>query len=98
MAEGGEGRFYARVFGVVAGSLLALALFSILRPFVDSILWAGLLAFLVAPLNRLLTQKLGGRPGLAAFLLTLAGALFVLVPAGGPARNFCRPAPGLPRG
>jgi len=81
MVEGGEGRFYARVFGVVAGSLLALALFSILRPFLGAILWAGLLAFLLAPLNRLLTQKLGGRPGLAAFLLTLAGALFVLVPA-----------------
>src|SRR6266536_1442726 len=81
MAEAGEGRFYARVFGVVAGSLLALALFSILRPFLDSILWAGLLAFLVAPLNGLLTRKLGGRPGLAAFLLTLAGALFVLIPA-----------------
>jgi len=81
MAEGGDGRFYARVFGVVAGSLLALALFSILRPFLGSILWAGLLAFLLAPLNRLLTQSLGGRPGLAAFLLTLAGALFVLVPA-----------------
>ena len=47
MVEGGEGRFYARVFGVVAGSLLALALFSILRPFLDSILWAGLLAFLL---------------------------------------------------
>ena len=81
MTEGGEGRFYARVFGVVAGSLLALALFSILRHFLGAILWAGLLAFLLAPLNRRLTQKLGGRPGLAAFLLTLAGALFVLVPA-----------------
>ena len=47
MVEGGEGRFYARVFGVVAGSLLALALFSILRPFLGAILWAGLLAFLL---------------------------------------------------
>ena len=81
MAEAGEGRFYARVFGVGAGAVLALALFNILRPFLDSILWAGLLAFLVAPLNSLLTRKLGGRPGLAALLLTLAAALFVLIPA-----------------
>jgi len=81
MAEAGESRFYARVFGLVAGGLLALALVSILRPFLESILWAGLLAFLVAPLNGLLTRKLGGRPGLAALLLTMAGALFVLIPA-----------------
>ena len=81
MAEAGESRFYARVFGLVAGGLLALALLSILKPFFDSLLWAGLLAFLVAPLHRLFTRKLGGRPALSAFLLTLAGALFVLIPA-----------------
>jgi predicted PurR-regulated permease PerM len=81
MAEAGESRFYARVFGLVASGLLALALLGILKPFLASILWAGLLAFLVAPLNALLTRKLGGRPGLAALLLTMAGALFVLIPA-----------------
>jgi predicted PurR-regulated permease PerM len=81
MAQQGEGRFYARVFALVASALLALALLSILKPFLESILWAGLLAFLVAPVNALLTRRLGGRPGLAAFLLTLAGAPFVLIPA-----------------
>jgi predicted PurR-regulated permease PerM len=81
MAEAGESRFYARVFGLVAGGLLAFALLSILKPFLASILWAGLLAFLIAPLNGLLTRKLGGRSGLAALLLTLAGAMFVLIPA-----------------
>lgn len=92
MAEAGEGRFYARVFGLAVGGLLALALFSILRSFLASILWAGLLAFLVAPLNGHLTRKLGGRPGLAAFLLTLAGALFVLIPAVVTAIVFARQA------
>jgi len=67
--------------GTVAGGLLAFALLSILKPFLASVLWAGLLAFLVAPLNSFLTRKLGGRPGLAALLLTLAGAMFVLIPA-----------------
>jgi len=81
MAEAGESRFYARVFGLVAGGLLAFALLSILKPFLASILWAGLLAFLIAPLNGLVTRKLGGRSGLAALLLTLAGAMFVLIPA-----------------
>jgi len=44
-------------------------------------LWAGLLALLISPLNDLLSRKLGGRPGLAALILSVAGALFVLIPA-----------------
>jgi predicted PurR-regulated permease PerM len=81
MGEAEEGRFYARVFWLVAGGLLAVALFAILRPFLESILWAGLLALLINPLNDLLSRKLGGRPGLAALILSVAGALFVLIPA-----------------
>src|SRR5215470_4275220 len=81
MGEAEESRFYSRAFWVVAGGLLAVALFAILRPFLESILWAGLLALLISPLNDLLSRKLGGRPALAAILLTLAGALFVLIPA-----------------
>jgi len=81
MGEAEEGRFYARVFWLVAGGLLAVALFAILRPFLESILWAGLLALLISPLNDLLSRKLGGRPGLAALILSVAGALFVLIPA-----------------
>src|SRR5215468_8046348 len=81
MGEAEESRFYSRAFWVVAGGLLAVALFAILKPFLESILWAGLLALLISPLNDLLSRKLGGRPGLAAILLTVAGALFVLIPA-----------------
>jgi predicted PurR-regulated permease PerM len=81
MGEAEESRFHARVFWLAAIGLLSLALLAILRPFLESVLWAGLLAFLVNPVNGLLARKLGGRPGLAAFLLTLAGALFVLIPA-----------------
>jgi len=81
MGEAEESRFYSRAFWVVAGGLLVVALFAILKPFLESILWAGLLALLISPLNDLLSRKLGGRPGLAAILLTLAGALFVLIPA-----------------
>ena len=73
MGEAEEGRFYARVFWLVAGGLLAVALFAILRPFLESILWAGLLALLISPLNDLLSRKLGGRPGLAALILSVAG-------------------------
>jgi len=81
MGEAEESRFYARAFWLVAGGLLAVALFAILRPFLESIVWAALLALLISPLNDLLSRKLGGRAGLAAIILTLAGALFVLIPA-----------------
>jgi predicted PurR-regulated permease PerM len=81
MATAEDGRFYARVFGLAAAALLALLLLNILKPFFESILWAGLLAFLLAPVDGFLTRKLGGRPALSALLLTVAGALFVLIPA-----------------
>ena len=81
MAGTEGGRFYARVFALVAAALLALLLLNILRPFLESILWAGLLAFLLAPVDGFLARKMGGRPALSALLLTIAGALFVLIPA-----------------
>lgn len=81
MAQESDSRFYARVFALVAVALLALAVLSILRPFFESILWAGLLAFLLQPVTRRITRAFHGRRGLAALLVTLAGALFVLIPA-----------------
>src|SRR5713101_3784988 len=81
MTQEDESRFYARVFWLTAAALLALALLSILKPFFESILWAGLLAFLLAPVTRWLTRAFRGRRSLAALLVTLAGALFVLIPA-----------------
>jgi predicted PurR-regulated permease PerM len=81
MARTEDSRFYARVFGLVTAAVLGLLLLNILKPFLESILWAGLLAFLLAPVDGFLTRKLGGRPALAALLLTAAGALFVLIPA-----------------
>jgi hypothetical protein len=47
-----DSRFYPRVFGLVTAGVLGLALFRILEPFRDSILWALLLAFLLFPVNR----------------------------------------------
>ena len=56
MTREDESRFYGRVFWLTAAALLALALLSILKPFFESILWAGLLAFLLAPVTRRLTR------------------------------------------
>ena len=76
-----ESRFYPRIFGLATAALLTFALFKILAPFVGPILWSLLLAFLLFPVNRRLRRALNGRRGAAAILLTLAGALLVLIPA-----------------
>lgn len=79
-----DDRFYPRVFGLVVAALLAVAMVAILKPFVGPILWAVLLAFLLHPVNvrfrRRFTRK--RRRGAAAFLMTLAVALAIVLPAG----------------
>jgi predicted PurR-regulated permease PerM len=76
-----ESTFYPRVFALVAGGLLCLALVRMIQPFASAILWAVLLAFMLAPLNGVLTRALRGRAGLAALLLTVASTLLILLPA-----------------
>jgi predicted PurR-regulated permease PerM len=95
MALADDGRFYSKVFGLVAVALLGLAVLSILKPFFESILWAGLLAFLLAPITSWLTRALGGRSGLAALLMAVGGTLFVLIPAVITAVIFARQATDL---
>ncbi len=75
-----QSTFYPRVFGTVAAAVLAVAMFWILKPFVGSLLWAALVAFLLFPLNRRLRAGLRGRKTLAALLLTLAAVIVVVVP------------------
>jgi predicted PurR-regulated permease PerM len=73
--------FYPRVFATVTAAVLGLLVFWILRPFVASLLWAALVAFLLFPLNRRLRGWLGGRRVPAALLLTIAVVLVIVVPA-----------------
>jgi predicted PurR-regulated permease PerM len=84
--------FYTRVFGLVAVSLLAVALFQILQPFVGPILWALLLAFMLDPVNRVMRRALGERRGIAALLLTLAATLLVVGPGAGLTVVFAQQA------
>jgi predicted PurR-regulated permease PerM len=77
----GEDRFYPRLFALVALGLLGFALFRIFQPFVAPILWSVLLAFLLDPVNQRLRRRLGGRPGLAAGVLTAAATLGIAIPA-----------------
>lgn len=73
--------FTSRVFGLVFAGLLAYALFLIFRPFLGSILWGLLLAFLLFPANRRLRARLNGRKAAAALILTGAVILGIVIPA-----------------
>jgi predicted PurR-regulated permease PerM len=77
-------RFYPRVFGLVVAALLAVALVSILKPFIGPILWALLLAFLLHPVNVRFRRRFQAksRRGAAAFLMTVGVALAIVLPAG----------------
>ncbi|HEX2502068.1 MAG TPA: AI-2E family transporter [Methylomirabilota bacterium] len=87
-----EGSFYPRVFALVTASLLGYALVSMALPFAGPILWALLLSSLLYPLHEALGRAIGGRPGLSALLLTLAGLLLILVPGALIAAAFARQA------
>ena len=59
---------------LLAGCLL------VLRPFVSALLWAVILCFSSWPVYRRLLTLLGNRNTLAAFLMTLAMILVILLP------------------
>jgi predicted PurR-regulated permease PerM len=75
-----DDRFYPRVFALVTAALLAVALFLILRPFLDAILWSMLLALLLFPARQTLGRRLGGRYALTALLLTVATTIVLVAP------------------
>jgi predicted PurR-regulated permease PerM len=75
-----DDRFYARVFALAAAALLGVALFVIVRPFLEAILWSMLIAFLLAPAHLALVARVGGRAGLSAALLTVATAIVLIAP------------------
>jgi len=81
MSNEPDARFYPRVFALVAAAFLALAVFRMLQPFIGAILWSILLAFLLYPVNRRLSDAFGGRRAAAALLLTVGVIVLVLVPA-----------------
>lgn len=93
--NGADDRFYPRVFALVTAALLAGALFVIVRPFLEAILWSMLLAFLLSPAQRALTGLLGERAPLAAILLTVLTAVVLIAPGPLLAVAFARQAKEL---
>ena len=66
--NGAGDRFYPRVFALVTAAVLTGALFVILRPFLEAILWSMLAAFLLSvlagrQLGKGYSVNLGVRPG-----------------------------------
>ncbi len=85
-------RFATRVFGLAVVALIGFLLYRILRPFLEPIYWAFLLAFMLFPWNLRLRKRLGGRAGLAASLMTLGVTLGVAIPAAVGMVAFARQA------
>ncbi len=72
-----------QIFSIVFFSLLVLLLYQIglmLKPFLFSALWAGLLAHLAFPLHVRLTKLFGGKDVISAGLLTVGALGIVIVP------------------
>jgi predicted PurR-regulated permease PerM len=72
--------FYPRVFASVTAVVLGYAVLRIMQPFVAPVLWAGLLAFMLFPVNRRLRAVLRGRHAQAATLLTIGAVLMIVMP------------------
>lgn len=87
--------FYRRVFMLVAMALIALAVYHIIRPFLQPLAWAALLALFLNPLQRRLTALLRGRENLAALLLTVMVLFLFIGPLTGLAVAFAAQARDL---
>src|SRR5262245_32773850 len=85
-------RFYARTFGLATAVGVGYLLFRIVQPFLGQLMWAGLLAAILHPIHRRLTQRLKNRPTASSAVIAFGGALGILVPAGILATVFTRQA------
>lgn len=65
-----------------AGMVFALVVlcYQVFAPFVSLMAWALILAAALYPLHQKLARRMGGKQGLAATLLVLAGAVLIVLP------------------
>jgi len=83
-----EGGFYARTFALATLLVLGLLLYRILQPLFSPMVWSAFIAFILYPLHKWLTRRLGGRASLSAALLTVATVLMLLGPLTGLSAAF----------
>lgn len=70
----------ARILGLAAAMGLAVACFLVLRPFLSALLWAAILVYATWPAFRLLRERVGLPPGLAALVMVLVEFLLLGLP------------------
>jgi len=65
-----------------AGLILALALlcYRVFAPFLTLLAWSLILAVTLYPMHQALARRIGGRQGLAATLVALAGVVLIVLP------------------
>lgn len=80
--------FYARTFALVTLLVVGLLLWRLVSPLLVPLLWAAFLAFLLQPLHRALTLRLGCRPGLSSLVLTVVTVVLLLGPMTGLVAAF----------
>ena len=73
-------QFYTKAFFVGLAIFVGYLLLLVLQPFAGSMAWAIFLAFILFPLQRWLTRKLGNRPGTSAGLITGLTPFALLTP------------------
>jgi len=94
-SAGSADRFYRRAFILAAAALFGLAVYQVVRPFLQPMAWAAILALLLHPLQQRLGRLLRGRQGLAALILTLLVLLMFIGPLTGLAVAFAAQARDL---
>ena len=92
---GSADSFYRRAFILAAAALIGLAVYQVVKPFLQPMAWAAILALLLHPLQRRLGRLLRGREGLAALILTLLVLLLFIGPLTGLAVAFAAQARDL---
>lgn len=90
-----QDRFVTRVVALAVAAVLAYVLFLIFRPFIGSIVWALLIAYLLFPFVIRLRRRLGGRKVPAAVLMTLGVILVFGIPAAAVTAAFAGQAVDL---
>ena len=76
-----QDRFVTRVVALAVAAVLAYLVFLIFRPFIGSIVWAVLIAFLLFPLVLRMRRAFQGRESLVAVVMTLIVIVGFGVPA-----------------
>jgi predicted PurR-regulated permease PerM len=71
---------YRRAFLIATVAILGIAVYRIMEPFWGALAWGICLAFLLGPVQIWLAQRLGGRPGVAAGVLTALTPFVLLLP------------------